>query len=140
MHDLDATASGTSTLAVSAALEQVARPLLDAMPQERGITGTRTIFLLTAASWNVSVCHPPERADMELQTLCQDFMKDTGGFAEDTLAVLRRLAARKRELYPADHRLVLSVEVVDEGDHFYVTAISAPWRPSGQDSASTPPP
>lgn len=120
---------------MSEALEQVARPLLDDMPEGLGIQGTHTAVLLTAAGWNAAVTHSPQETEQALQELASLFAKDSPKLGELTLPFLRMLAERKRQLFPHDDRLVVDVNVEDRGDHFYITAASVRW-PHGSSQRS----
>jgi hypothetical protein len=111
-------------LKMSDALEQVARPLLDGLPEGSGLKGVRTVMLLAMASWNVSVLRSPEQTDQDLQQLSHRFAQGSREFPEITLPLLRLLAERKRLLFPDDDRVVMDVEVEDRGDHFYIVAAS----------------
>jgi hypothetical protein len=112
---------------MSDALEQVARPVLDDMPEELGLNGIHTAVLLAAAGWNAAVVHSPEETEQALQELARLFAKDSPELGELTLPFLRMLAERKRQLFPRDDRLVMDVNVEDRGDHFYITAASVRW-------------
>ena len=120
---------------MSDALEQVARPLLDDMPEGLGLNGTRNALLLAAAGWNAAVTHSPDEAELALQDLARLFAKDSAQLAELTLPFLRMLAERKRQLFPHDDRLVMDVNVEDRGSHFYITAASVRW-PHGSSQRS----
>ncbi|HYH95358.1 hypothetical protein [Hyalangium sp.] len=120
---------------MSDALEQVARPLLDDMPEGLGLNGTRSALLLAAASWNAAVTHSPEETESALQELARMFAKDSAQLGELTLPFLRLMAERKRQLFPHDDRLVMDVNVEDRGNHFYITAASVRW-PHGSSQRS----
>ncbi|WP_224249985.1 hypothetical protein [Hyalangium gracile] len=120
---------------MSDALEQVARPLLENMPDELGLHGTRTAVLMAAASWNAAVTHSPEETEQALQELARLFANDSPTLEKLTLPFLRLLAERKRQLFPRDDRLIMEVNVEDRGDHFYLTA-SSMRRPPGSSQRS----
>lgn len=122
-------------LKMSEALEQVARPLLNDLPEGSGIDGVRFVMLLAMAGWNVAVARSPEEADKDLQQLSRKFAKSTPESPELTLPFLRMLAQRKRQLFPQDDRLVVDVSVEDRGDHFHIIATSVRW-PHGSSQRS----
>ena len=122
---------------LSDALEQVARPLLDDLPEGLGLSGTRNVLLLAAAGWNAAVIHSPEETESALQELARMFAKDSAQLGALTLPFLRLVAERKRQLFPHDDRLVMDVNVEDRGDHFYLTAASVRW-PHGSSQKSRP--
>jgi hypothetical protein len=120
---------------MSEALELMARPLLDSMPEGTGIQAIRAAVLLTAAGWNAAVTHAPEETEQALRELARQFTKDSPELGELTLHFLRELAERKRRLFPHDDRLVMEVEVEDRGDQFHITAVSMRW-PHGSSHGS----
>ncbi len=114
---------------MSDALEQVARPFLDSMPEGIGLNGIRNAFLLVTAVWNAAVTHPPEETEPALQELARMFAKASPQLEERMLPFLRLMAERKRQLFPQDDRLVMDVNIEKQGDGFYITAASVRLPP-----------
>jgi hypothetical protein len=111
-------------LKVSAALKEVARPLLDSLPEGLGIDGVRYVMLLAMTSWNAAVLRSPAQADKDLQQLSRKFAKGSREHPEPALPLLRLLAERKWQLFPYDDRVVMNVEVEDRGDQYSIIAAS----------------
>ena len=120
-------ASGPSASRMPDVLEQVAKPLLDELPEGSGINGVRSVMLLAAAGWNAAVGSSPAEVDNVLQELSHEFAKTSRELSRAAVPFLQMLAERKRQLFPNDDRLVLGVDVEDRGDHFYITAASMRW-------------
>lgn len=120
-----------STAPMSDVLEQVARPLLDTLPEGSGINAVRSVMLLAAAGWNAAVSSSPEEVDMELHELSHKFAETSQELSNLALPLLQMLAERKRQFFPHDDRFVLDVAVEDRGDHFYITAASMRWPHGG---------
>ncbi len=113
--------AGSATWApplMSLTLREFAEPLLERLPGEENPDDWKLVLSWVAMVWNVDD-EVSERTIALGQEVFESF-----GWQEDVAEEVRRLRARKKELFHCDPRRVVGVEVEDLGDTMYVTALS----------------
>lgn len=108
-------APGAPSAKISACLIEVMEPYRE---ECKSLEAYQRLVSLTSAAWNLSTFPPEEQQDLWERALLT-FPPEERLLME---SILRRLAARKEELFPHDHRYVASTDVLDEGTHFRVIA------------------
>jgi len=119
-------ASQLAAPAMSDTLVAFARDELDSLPDDATAAQVETLLLIAMGVWNAVVAGPESTLDDRLWQLNRTLQPPSGVPPEYIVRLLRNLAERKRLRFAHDHRIVVNVAVQDEGDHFYIMAMSAP--------------
>ena len=90
--------------------------------REDGCTPERYEMLIGAAAtaWNLSLLSEAERPEALRQSLRRAKVRDEEGVAEVIVTLMRR----KEQLFPDDHRTIVSWEVSTSGGQCHVTVAS----------------
>lgn len=114
---------------VSDALLEIVKPLMRWPPAPSELKDVRSTLELGRAVWNAIVTSRPEDRDEALDRLADRLAGALGAPPDVARDFVRRVAARKLDLYPADLRFVVGVEVRLDGDRMIVNAAGA-YRPA----------
>lgn len=122
---------------MSDVLVEFAQPLLVDLPEDVDVYTRERTLSLAAGLWNIVVMaeveapnvHPSEPAWLDLRAVQEsiDIVRDIADDSppdEETISVLRMMAARKQNVAPTDRRFVEKVSVKKIGDGVVVTATS----------------
>lgn len=112
---------------MSDTLVAFARNELDSLPDDATAAQVETLLLIAMGVWNAVVAGPESTLEDRLWELSRTLQPSSGVPPEHSVPLLRNLAERKRLLFAHDHRIVVNMAVEDEGDHFHIMAVSAPW-------------
>ncbi|HVG63897.1 MAG TPA: hypothetical protein VNA24_35355 [Hyalangium sp.] len=102
------------------------RDELDSVPDGATAVQVENLLLMAMGVWNAVVASPENTLDDRLLELSRTLRPPSDVPPEYIVRLLRDLAERKRRRFAHDHRIVVDVAVQDEGDHFHITAVSAP--------------
>lgn len=109
---------------LSEVLTNFAAPLLDAVSDEADAQGYRSALLLASIIWNDAIEESATGEHSEAFVKLRAEMPERIGLSEQEFTALdSTLRARKKRLYPADDRMVVNVDVQDEGDRLNVVAM-----------------
>ena len=114
---------------MSDTLLEFAQPILELLPSDPARGQIENALMLGLLLWNSFVLEATGK---------DDDLKEAGAIRAHVLAtatgsgvaghlmqgLVDELAARKKNLFPDDHRLIAGVDVRREGDHIYIQAMS----------------
>lgn len=100
---------------ISASLIELIQPYLEG---NEPIKVYRSAVGIAAMAWNLADLKPGQ-VEIELARLSAEIGKEQADLMD---SCLRDMMARKRRLFPHDHRVVAQWEVEDQGHQFYVRA------------------
>lgn len=118
---------------MSDALVAFAQPLLDAIPSGAPVEAYEGELLLGAMVWNflVTLDREYDRDGAAVQVQEEEMCKILDALAlgtdmsdDDAIDLLETLAARKRDLFPDERRLIGDVRAEFRGDRVHVVALS----------------
>jgi hypothetical protein len=111
--------------AMSETLKHFAQPLLDKLPPDAGAEAWSVVLHVALLAWNAAITGgelPEGVLSAGSQALTHVGIGE--GAPLEVAAWMRNLIQRKRTHFAADRRLVLGVEVMDDGDRLRVVAVS----------------
>ncbi len=117
---------GLSSSKMSDTLKDFALPMVELIPsREDRLTASRTLLVIAKAVWNATVLASEDSLVGELQELSRRISKQIGLPPPLCFNLLMALADRKLQFFANDRRLVLEVDVTEEGDSLRIYASSA---------------
>lgn len=111
---------------MSDTLVALAQEELDCMPDDATADQLEGLLLIAMSVWNAVVIGSESTLDARLWELSRTLQPPAGIPQRHVFASLRAMAERKQRLFAQDHRLVVSVTVVNEDGHLRILAMSAP--------------